>query len=187
MQDYPTTKCTKRCAVSDRPFVPGESYIAVLTRSGDEIVRSDVAASSWNGPQENTVGWWRCAMPAAAEKKLVAAPNGVLLDTLTELLETPGKEGLTYLLALLLVRRRVLAESVTSGTLEGLDVDSREIDGTKADGLVDKNYVDESYGQLWELVCQSDGRTWTVPVADSSPSDLFSLHEELNQLLFTEV
>lgn len=78
--------------------------------NGDDVVRVDIAASHWTGPGDGAIGWWRSKMPAAAAKKMRPAPNGVLLDTLSDLLQRPGKDALAYLLALLLVRRRVLQE-----------------------------------------------------------------------------
>jgi hypothetical protein len=49
-------------------------------------------------------------MPAAGAAKLRPAPNEVLLDVLTDLLQRPAQAELAYLLALLLVRRRALVD-----------------------------------------------------------------------------
>ncbi|MCA9160787.1 MAG: hypothetical protein KDA72_20795, partial [Planctomycetales bacterium] len=110
VQEYAVTKCSRRCSVSGRSLEPGESYVSVLVSNGEDLSRMDIAASEWKGPQENTVGWWKCKMPAATAKKLRPAPNGILLDTLGELLSFPDKVNLAYLLAVLLVRRRVLTD-----------------------------------------------------------------------------
>ena len=73
----------------------------------------DIASSEWDGPQDEIIGWWRSHMPAADSRKLKPAPTGVLLDTLADLVDRAGKEELAFLLALLLVRRRVLVERET--------------------------------------------------------------------------
>jgi hypothetical protein len=162
-QDYSISKCTRKCAISGRAFEPGESYVSVVVPRGDEVSRMDIAASEWKGPQPETIGWWRNKMPDAAAKKLRPAPNGVLLDTLSELTERPEKEPLAYLLALLLVRRRVLSEERQI-----------ELDAT------------EEPASHWKLVCAADGRQWNIPIVVPTSAGLDALQEELSALLFTE-
>lgn len=103
-------------------------------------------------------------MPDATAKKLQPAPVGVLLDTLTKLLEQPGAEALAYLLALLLCRRRVL------------------IDEESLESQVGKVESD----MIWQLNYPPDGRQWTVPVAVPAPNVLEDLQSQLNSLLFTD-
>ena len=167
--DFSVGKCTRKCAVSGELLQPGEAYYSVVVEQGSEVVRQDIAASAWNGPPERTVGWWRSRMPDAVAKKLQPAPVGVLLDTLTELLERPESESLAYLLALLLCRRRVLVDEQSGeaddGTSNGVGVES----------------------SVWNLVYPTDGRQWAVPVAVVAPDLLEGLQTQLNALLFTEV
>ncbi len=96
-------------------------------------------------------------------KKIRPAPNGVLLDTLSELLERPGKETLAYLLALLLIRRRVLHE-------EQLPQDEQA----------------QEQRTVWNLICPADGRQWNVPLVTPHTATLPDLQEQLKRLLFTE-
>jgi hypothetical protein len=163
--DFTIGKCTRKCAVSGEPLAPGEHFFSVVIGEGEEVVRKDISAASWTGPPPKAVGWWRLKMPDATAKKLQPAPVGVLLDTLTKLLEQPGAETLAYLLALLLCRRRVLVDE-ESGDAEA---------GEDASSLV------------WQLVYPPDGRQWTVPVAVPAPNLLEELQTQLNTLLFTEV
>lgn len=123
----------------------------------------DISVDSWEGPQEDTVGWWKCRMPDADKRKLKPAPNGVLLDTLSELLDQPESQELAYLLALMLVRRRVLQDEES---LEEASEDDADL--------------------YWSLVCSADKRTWHVPVVESSAVQLDRLREKLQELLFTE-
>ncbi len=159
MQDYSIAKCSRRCAISDRPLEPGEPFVSVIKPDSDGVRRLDIAASQWQGPDDDTIGWWQCRMPERSAEKLRPAPNGVLLDTLTSLLETPGSEALAYLLAVLLVRRRVLSEeqAVTSEANPG----------------------------IWTLVCKGDDRRWLIPFRDDVPDADQTLTDELQQLLFT--
>lgn len=163
LQDYPTTKSSKRCSVSGAEFAPGESYISVLIPDGDEITRIDIAAKQWNEPPENAIGWWKCRMPDAQRRGLRPAPNSVLLDTLAELLQRPDRSDLAYLLALLLVRRRVLVEE------QQIELDESS-----------------SSNEVWNLVQPADGRQWQVPIRNPEAAELVKLQESLIKLLFTD-
>ncbi len=163
LQDYPSTKSSKRCSVSGDEFAPGEVYVSVLIPEGDEISRMDISAKQWKQPPENAIGWWKCRMPDAQRRGSRPAPNSVLLDTLTELLQRPDKANLAYLLALLLVRRRVLVEEQQT--------DSED---------------EQSHKYFWNLVQPADGRQWQVPICNPDAVELAKLQESLIKLLFTD-
>ncbi len=175
MQDYSITKSTRRCALSGRALEPNENYFSVIVPNGDDVVRVDIAASHWTGPGDGAIGWWRSKMPAAAAKKMRPAPNGVLLDTLSDLLQRPGKDALAYLLALLLVRRRVLQEEQNFLGDEppqapaGVGQDIRPMPS-----------------ETWKLVCPADGRHWHVVVVEPATEEAEKLQAELKGLLFTD-
>ena len=95
------------CATTGRPFAPGEMFYSALVRGAGSIARVDMAAEAWQGPPEHTIAWWRSRYPQAGVAGPTLAPADVLLDAL-ESLEEGGDEPLRYLLALQLVRRRVL-------------------------------------------------------------------------------
>ena len=96
------------CATSGRPFVPGEVFHSALVRSQAGIERIDVAAEAWTGPPANTLAAWKSAYPAGDATGPELAPVDVLLDVLDELERNPDDAAVRYLLALQLVRRRVL-------------------------------------------------------------------------------
>ncbi len=162
--DFTIGKCTRKCAISGQPLAPGEAFYSVVVGNDETVVRQDISATAWTGPPPQTIGWWKLKMPEAASKKLQPAPVGVLLDTLSELLERPGSETLAYLLALLLCRRRVLLDD------ESTDVETK---------------LDDS-DSVWQLYYPTDGRRWSVPVAVPAPNLLEDLQTQLNALLFTE-
>jgi hypothetical protein len=163
--DFTIGKCTRKCAVSGQPLAPGEHFYSVVVGEGDAVVRKDISTAAWTGPPPQTVGWWRVKMPDAAAKKLQPAPVGVLLDTLSKLLEQPGDDALAYMLALLLCRRRVLIDE------ESPDADASEI----------------TTDSIWRLTYPPDGRQWSVPVAVPASHLLEELQTQLNALIFTEV
>jgi hypothetical protein len=106
--DFEIQRSTRRCAATDRPLEPGELCYTVLQVQGADVVRKDFAASAWTGPPAEAFGWWKARVPEPHTKKIKLAPNEVLLQLFDELAERPESEDMRYVLALLLVRRRVL-------------------------------------------------------------------------------
>lgn len=165
LQEYPTTRCSRRCHLSGLAIQPGDRYVSALVLMGDELVRIDVSENHWTKVPEGTVGWWKCKMPHRATTKLSPAPTGVLLDSLSELLRNVSQAKLSYLLALMLVRRRVLVET-----------EFLELPGALTDSE-----------NLWRLTSPSCGRQWEVPIAlPTSRQEAEKLQGELMNLLFTE-
>lgn len=186
MQDYSISKSTRRCAISGRNLEPDESYFSMIVAEGDDVARVDVAASDWQGPNAGAIGWWRNKMPSAAARKLRPAPNAVLLDTLSDLLDRPSKSELAYLLALLLVRRRVLQEEQS---LSQAEMESHDGAGPTSHANGSRHGsapVAAAPEQLWKLVCPVDGRQWCVPVAAPRTEAIQTLQAELQTLLFTD-
>jgi hypothetical protein len=85
----------------------------VLEVQGADVVRRDLCSEAWSGPPESAFGWWKWCVPEAANKKIKLAPNEVLLELFDQLAERPDQQDMRYVLALLLIRRRVLRVDVT--------------------------------------------------------------------------
>lgn len=96
------------CAISGRAFVPGELFHSALVRTAAGLERIDIATEAWAGPPADTLAAWRSAYPTADAGRPELAPVDVLLDVLDELERSPDDAAVRYLLALQLVRRRVL-------------------------------------------------------------------------------
>lgn len=108
MIDFDVQRCSRRCAKTEREFQPGEEFYSVLMAEGSESVRRDYCAEAWEGPPEDAIGWWKCQMPEANAKKKHMAPNDVLLDYFQRLEGLPDKQDVRYVMALLMIRRRIL-------------------------------------------------------------------------------
>ena len=106
--DYEIERSAKSCAVTGREFAPGEEFYSALIAEGAELKRCDYSVAAWQGPPPNTVGWWKSQMPDQHARRSYWAPNDVLLNFFDELAEQSDKQDMRYVLALLLVRRRVL-------------------------------------------------------------------------------
>jgi hypothetical protein len=83
-------------------------YYSALFPAGAKIERRDYSSEAWTGPPAEALGWWKSQVPTAEAKKAVWAPNDVMLELFDELGEKPDGADMRYVLALLLIRRRVL-------------------------------------------------------------------------------
>lgn len=110
MLDFDIQKFTKQCCVTGRELVPGEVFYTVLVPEGAAVLRRDYSAAAWQGPPENAVGWWKSHVPEAHAKKLHLAPSEVMLQHFEHLLEEPQLADERYVLALLMIRRRVVRQ-----------------------------------------------------------------------------
>ena len=163
LSDYKVGRCTRRCCQLDRPLNPGEWYYSVVSEGDDEgsLVRHDYSAEAWPGPPEGALGWWKSRMPEAGAKKMKLAPDAVLVD----LLRQTGGEGtgqaLRYLLALLLLRRRLI----------------KPIEQPPAS-------AESSDAMQVEVI--SDGSTITLERCRIHPDQLSALGDQLSELLYCE-
>lgn len=117
--DYDVQRCTRHCAASGRELAEGETFYSVLLAEGAELKRLDYAAEAWPGPPPNAVGWWKSQMPTREAKKAQMAPSEVLLEFFASLAEQDDKADMRFVLALLLVRRRILRLEETEAGDDG--------------------------------------------------------------------
>jgi hypothetical protein len=108
--DYEVERCTRHCAASGRELREGEEFYSILAAEKGQVHRHDYAAESWAGAPDTALAWWKSRMPTREAKRGQLAPNEVLLQLFAELEGIAGKADMRYVLALLLVRRRVLRE-----------------------------------------------------------------------------
>ncbi|HEV3418647.1 MAG TPA: hypothetical protein VG056_17640 [Pirellulales bacterium] len=106
--DFDVQRFSRCCIVSGRELAPGETFYSALIPSGANVVRQDYSAEAWQGPPADALGWWKSQVPTAETKKSQWAPNDMMLDLFDQLADQPDRADMRYVLALLLVRRRVL-------------------------------------------------------------------------------
>lgn len=159
--EFRVSRCTRQCHTQQRPLREGEWYYSVVTEVDDEYVRRDYSAESWTGPPADVVGWWKSRMPKADARKAVLAPPEVLVDLLRQMAHVPASVKSRYLLALMLMRRRIVRSATPSSeNREGTDYLRVEVAAT---------------GELIE-----------VPVCAISRGESDGLRDELNELLYCE-
>ena len=106
-------------------------------------------------------------MPTADEKKVVLAPPEVLIDLLRQMEQFPERAKSRYLLALMLMRKK-LVRPVT------LAVNQETTANTNDDH------------ELLRVEVIANGDTIDVPVCPIGRSEADKLRDELNELLYCE-
>ena len=99
-----------------------KEFYSALVAEGNDLRRFDYAVDAWQGPPSGTIGWWKSSVPQANAKRSRQAPNDVLLQCFDELAEQSDREEMRYVLALLLVRRRVMRVEEEHRGAEGREV-----------------------------------------------------------------
>ncbi len=159
--EYKVGRCTRTCFLQQRPLREGETYYSVIIQEDEEFQRRDYSAEAWEGPPENATGHWKCRMPRSEERKLVLAPKEVLIDLLRQMEHFPNKAKPRYLLALTMLRKRILR--LASG---------------------DEN--DDRRGSVLRVQVVEDGSMIDVPICTISRSETDELLQQLNELLYCD-
>lgn len=115
--DFDIQRCSRVCAATGRPLADGEEIVSALVRDGKDLKRLDYAADAWPGESESVVSHWRSHVPSREAKAQRMAPSDLLLQLFDDLEQQPDQRALRYVLALLLLRRRVfrLEEAIELG------------------------------------------------------------------------
>lgn len=156
MIDFEVQRCTRHCAVTGRELRPGEVFYSVLIADKDGWRRMDYSIEAWHGPPDECIAWWRTQLPTAGQKQHWA-PSEVMLRWFEELAGCPDQADVRYVLALLMVRRRILR-------LEG----SRQTEDNQ---------------EVLTLFCPRNDTTYEVVAMIPSEDRLQQIEEQISALL----
>jgi hypothetical protein len=123
MLDFELQRCTRRCAKTQRELEPGEAFVSALVRDGAQVKRLDYSESAWTPPDNDVLAWWRSRMPGGGTSPRGAwAPHIVMLELFQRLDGDDEKADVRYVLALLMIRRRILRLEQTEKNEAGEEV-----------------------------------------------------------------
>jgi hypothetical protein len=160
MLDYEIQRCSRRCQATGRELKNGETCFSVLVAEGAGVVRRDYSVEGWPGAPHDAIGWWKSTVVDPSAGRPHWAPSEVMLGYFERLADDPSAEDARHLLALLLVRRRVLR-------LEG-----REKDAAGREVLV--------------LHCSRNEAEYRVPEVLPTPERAAAIQQQLAELLQTQ-
>ncbi|MEX0819797.1 MAG: hypothetical protein WD070_09380 [Pirellulaceae bacterium] len=160
MFDFDIQRCTRHCAKTEREFRPGEIFLSVLIPQGASVVRHDYSREAWDELPENAIAWWKSQMPEPNAKKVNWAPNDVMLHYFEQLESDPARADVRYVLALLMVRRRIV-----------------RIEDTETDDAGQEQLV---------LYCPKNETEYKVAILNPSPERATEIQDELSKLLYAD-
>ncbi len=159
MADFDLKKSTRKCFADQRDFEPGEPFFTVLVEATDgSSERRDFCRQHWQQPGESEcIGWWKSQVPEQAQGKIYWAPRKVLLAYFEHVLQQPESRDLAYVMALLLVQKKILVI---------------HDDGESTDQIQVRNRLDKTEYQL--------------PVCELPPDRMAEIQEILGEQLFVD-
>lgn len=133
MIEYEIRPVGKKCASTGADLAPGSKCHSVLIEREGKLVRLDYSEAGWLGPPQGAVGCWTCTVPRPTEVRREPLDADALLRCFEQLIEEglPDREGLRYVLALLLVKRRRLR---IEGSRPAADGEYLQLAGTHGEG-----------------------------------------------------
>lgn len=157
MIDYEISRCTRRCFRSGRELRPGEVVYSLLISEGESIVRRDCSLEAWQGPPDEAVGWWKTQLPKPDHAAPKMASPLIIAQRFDQLVANEADPQLLTVMALLMVRKRILKEDDASL---------------------------ERKGAVWRLHCGLTEQTYEIPRVAVDPRRVQSLQEVLLELLY---
>lgn len=140
-KDYEIARASGACGSCGQELAGGQEYVAVLHDRGEAFEREDLCCACWQArEQADTAAFsvWRSRVPTPDEPKRQFVSNEVLVEFLDRLEgeEEPAKVHFRFVLALMLMRKKVLV-----------------YDGSEAD---------EAGRDIWTMHLRADSRTIRV-------------------------
>ncbi|MEC9094111.1 MAG: hypothetical protein VX438_15490 [Planctomycetota bacterium] len=151
---------SKICSKTDRELGPGEKYFSILFEQDGEVVRNEIAEVAWEGAPENCISWWQSRIPERDPNKFFWAPNDVGIDSFESFLNDEAKQVERFVLALLLIQKRIFK-------------------------LVDTEKGEDG-GETIYLSCNRRGSNYEVAVCHPESEEIDSIQDDLVELLFSD-
>lgn len=157
-QEFDVQRPSGRCAVSGRDIRPGESFFTALFETPQGFERRDYAPECWNGPPEAAFCAFRTRVAEKPARPRVWLDDESLIEFFRRLADRdePVKQGFRFVLALMLMRKRVLKYEQT---------------------------IREGDAETWQLRLMRDQSLHRVLNPRMSEEQIASVQEELRSIL----
>ncbi len=121
MDSFEIERSSGRCTVTGRELREGEVFYAVIFEQGDGFRRADYSAEAWTGPPEGAFCTFKSRVPVKARKKKLLIDDELLVQFFVRLdgTDEPSRLQLRFVLALILMRKRLLRYEDTRHTDDG--------------------------------------------------------------------
>jgi hypothetical protein len=169
-KEYNITRTAGRCCACGRRMQPDEEFVATVREADEEadgeLLREDFCLACWESAGEEArsapgvLGTWRSRLPATREpKKRTFVDDDLLVSFFHRLegAEEPGRVQLRFVLALILLRKKLLVYDRSDRDADGRDVWSMHLKGEKTtckviDAEMDEEKIAEVSRRLGEIL-----------------------------------
>ena len=169
-KEYNITRTGGRCCACGRRMQPGEEFVATVREADgaaeEELLREDFCTACWEAAGDEArsapavLGTWRSRVPATKEKKRRAFVDDDLLIGFFQRIEgarEPARVQLRFVLALVLMRKKLLVYDRCDRGPDGRDVWTMHLKGEKKtckviDANMDEDKIAEASRQLGEIL-----------------------------------
>ena len=142
----------------------GDAIVSALLEVNDGVERRVYARTAWQQPPENCLGWWHGTVAARDSGKPAETPREIMLQVFERWQQDATQPDRTYVLAIWLLRRRVL-------TL----CDSAETDDS-ASAIAAQ--------EMLHVHCPSRGEDYTVRVVPPEKERQLQIQAEMTAILY---
>jgi hypothetical protein len=135
-KDYNISKTRGQCSQCEVLLPPGTEFTATVSEGDDALIRNDYCDKCTESLDEETTAAvlckWRTIAPHPEEKKKLLVNDDLLVNLFERLAETtePSKINFRYVLALVLMRKKILIYDRMGKDDEGREVWSMHFKGS---------------------------------------------------------
>jgi len=165
--EYNITRTAGRCAACGREMEPAEEFVATIRQADEdadeEFLREDFCMGCWAGAEPDRAaapdvfGIWRSRVPAPKEKKKLFVDDELLVSFFERLAdsEEPARVQFRFVLALILMRKKLLVYDRSDRGDDGRDVWTLHFRGEKdAHKVIDPNLDEEKIADVSQQLGQ---------------------------------
>ncbi len=165
-KEYNISKTSGACSNCESIMQPEDEYVAVVREVEEEFRREDYCLSCWDSEDKSpdaespdVLGAWRTRVPLPQEKKKLFVDDELLVNFFRRLEDAEDAAKLTfrYVLALVLMRKRMLVYDRMERTDEGVEIWQMHFKGSDQvekviDPKMDEDKIAEVSGQLGQIM-----------------------------------
>ncbi len=152
------------CSRCNREFQELEEYYGTLFEMDTGFTRYDFCTACWSDEiKEQCFSYWKGKIPKKDEKKKLFIDDETLTDFFKRLVESndPQKYGFTFVLTLILMRKRILK-------------------------YIDTQIDDINRQEIWTVKLRNDDNEYKVVNPKLSEEDIEKIREEISAILVGE-
>ncbi len=165
-KDFKISRPEGVCNKCDESLAPGEDIVALVKAGPEELLREDYHLACWVEPMEqqasanhDVLGVWRTKIPLKQEKKKLLIDDELLVNFFERLAgqAEPARVNLRYVLALILMRKRLVKYLGMTRQADGTEVWQMKLRGQDEpreviDPKLDEFMISQLSASLGEII-----------------------------------